>query len=103
PRIQFYHPTLYPIRIELFVPGLIERVCEVDPAAVAADLDHLLRPVERRIGGSGMRRAPYDASQMHGSGQLWIERIGNIVLPNLARAPARNIKKTIIEREVDIC
>jgi hypothetical protein len=49
-----------------------------------------------------MRGAPHDAAQMHGAGQLGIERIGDVVLPHFARAPARDVKPAVVEREIDI-
>src|SRR5215208_3158467 len=39
--VQLDHPTLQALGIELLVPGVVERVCKVNPPPVATHLDHL--------------------------------------------------------------
>src|SRR6478752_6411867 len=39
--VELDHPAFDPFRIELIVDRPIERVGEIDPAPIAADLDHL--------------------------------------------------------------
>src|ERR1700751_3396222 len=68
------------LRIELVIPGRIERVGPIDPLAVAADLHHL------RTAGIGLavgvRRAARDAADMHRARQLGLSGIADVVLPH---------------------
>src|SRR5690348_9615138 len=56
-RVNLYHPTPDAFRVELRVPRRVERVCEVNTAAITADLHHLRSTVERRACPLGMRCA----------------------------------------------
>src|SRR6185295_15122166 len=58
--IELDHPAAKPIRIELLVDDSIERVGEIDPFAIAADLDHLWPAIERLGLGRRMRGARND-------------------------------------------
>ena len=69
------------VGIELRVPGRIERVGEVDPATVAADLDHLGPACERRAVEVG--RALHDPTDTHRACERRVARIRNVVLPKL--------------------
>ena len=91
-----------PSGIELRVPRRVERVGEVHPPAVAAHLDHLRRAVERPVGRARMRRAPHDAADPRRAGEHRLERIAHVVLPELARAPARHVEEPVVQREVDV-
>src|SRR5882762_1220793 len=77
------------VRIELVVPGRVERVGPVYAFAVAADLDHL--------GPAGiglavrMRRTAHDAADVDRSGKLGLAGIADIVLTHLAGAPAGDV------------
>ena len=53
--IDLRQPALDAVGIELVVPRAIERVGHVDALAVAADLDHLRRAVQRLARARGMR------------------------------------------------
>src|SRR5215207_9678869 len=57
----------HPARIELWVPGRIERVGEIHTLPVAADLDHL-RPACERL-AVRVRRALRDAANAHRTGE----------------------------------
>src|SRR5438067_5107458 len=39
--INFHHPALYSVRIELLIPRGVQRVGEISTFAVTADLNHL--------------------------------------------------------------
>src|SRR3981189_733869 len=69
------------LRIELVVPGRVERVGPVYAFAVAADFDH------RRPAGIGlavrMWRAACDAADVDRSGKLRLAGIADIVLTHL--------------------
>src|SRR5580698_5979953 len=73
--VDFYHPALNSIRIELHVPRRIERVREIDSAPIAAHFHHLRSPVQRCAGILGMRGAPHDAAEMKRTRFFWVERI----------------------------
>ena len=46
-----------------------------------------------------MRRPPDDAADMDRADQFRLQRIRNIVLPHLPRAPAGDIEETVVDRE----
>src|SRR5580704_8107352 len=101
-RIELYHPAANSVRIELYVPGRIQRVREIDAASIAAQLHHLRTAVQTTTGNFRMRGAAHDAAQMHGAGLLGMKRIGNVILQEFAGSPARYVKETVIERQIDI-
>jgi hypothetical protein len=49
-----------------------------------------------------MRRPADDAADVQRAGQLRLEGIRHIVLPELARAPTGDIKIPVVEREIDV-
>src|SRR5439155_156367 len=89
--VQFHHPTVYAIGIELLVPRGIKRVREIDSFAVAAHFHHLGAASERLVWLLRMRRAIDNAANAHRSRLLWIERIGHVVLQHLPGSPARDV------------
>src|SRR5262249_57079686 len=89
------------VGVELRVNLPVERVREVDAAAGAADLDHL-RSAAERPAAARMRRARNDAADAHLAGQLGVERIRYVVLLHVAGAPAGDIEKAIVHRQIDI-
>src|SRR5437660_2061720 len=101
--IKFHHPTADAVGIELLVPRRIERVGEIDPFAVAAYLHHLRSACEWLIWFLRVRRAIGDAADAYRAGLLRIEWIRHIVLKKLARSPARDVKKFVVERQIDVC
>src|SRR5579884_1527005 len=82
--IELHHPALDAIRIELRINGAVERVGEVYALAVAADLDHLRPAAQRALPGAGMRRLRHDTANAHLAGELGIERVGHVVLLQIA-------------------
>src|ERR1700681_2905600 len=88
---HLHHPSTDAFRIELLIPRHVERVREIDTPTVAAHLDHLRSAVQRGLRIARMWRAAYDAADVHRAGQLRLEWIRNIVLPELARAPTGDI------------
>src|SRR5206468_13072730 len=91
--VEFHHPAPDAFRIKLSVPRTIQRVGEVDALAVAAELHHLRRPVERSPGPPGMRGLAHDAAKVRRSGLSRVERIGDIVLQKLAGAKTGNVEE----------
>src|SRR5215469_5076512 len=81
--IDLDHPTVKALGVELRVDRAVERIGEVNAAAVAANLDHLRSAIEWR-GAFGMRGARHDSADPHLAGQPWIERIADIVLLEIA-------------------
>src|SRR5215831_12535742 len=81
------HPTVEALGVKLRVDRAVERVSEVNTAAIAANLDHLRSAIERR-GPFGMRGARHDAADPQLASQPRIERIADIILLEIAGAPA---------------
>src|SRR5579883_3072182 len=98
--INLGHPSAYALGIELRVNRRIERIRDIHPSAVAADLEHLRTAVERAA--LRMGRVGRDSTQPHRPRQPRLQRIADIVLPQLAGAPARYVKKAIIKTERDL-
>ena len=102
PHVDLGHPAADAVRIELVVPRRVEPVGEVDALAVAADLDHLRAAVQRLSGLARVRRAADDAAEPDRADLLRLERVADVVLDELARAPARHVEIPVVEREVDV-
>src|SRR5688572_4312548 len=51
---------------------------------------------------TGMCRAPDDTADVRRAGELRLERIRHVVLPELTRAPARDIQEPVVEGEIDV-
>src|SRR5918992_4433545 len=98
--VQLGDPAVEALRVELLVPGGIERVAEVHPAPVAAQFHHLRPPVQGT--GGRVRRLANDSPQMHGARVPGVERIGDIVLPHLSGTPTGDVEEAVVEREVDV-
>src|SRR5262245_19890504 len=98
--VDLRHPSPYAVRIALAVPRRVQAVCDVDPFAVAADFEHLRSAVERLLRPAGMRRAARDAAEADRAHFFGIERVGDVVLDELTRAPARHVEISIVNREI---
>src|SRR3712207_9233707 len=70
-------PAADAIWVELCIPGGIQRVAEVHPAPVAAQLHHL-RPAVQRASRAGVRHLANYASQMHRASLSGVERVGDV-------------------------
>src|SRR6185436_10696198 len=86
--VQLDHPAANPVRIELRVPGRVQRVGEVHAVAVATHLDHLWPAVERAVGCAWVRGAPHDAADARRAREHRPEGITYVVLPELTGAKA---------------
>src|SRR5947209_12665161 len=75
--VELDHPAVDALRIELRVPGGVERVGQVHAPPVAAHLDHLRAAIDDARGR--MRGAPDDAADVHGTGLPWKGRIRDVV------------------------
>src|SRR5688500_11605269 len=73
-RIELHHPTVAAVVIELLVDGAVERVGEIDPPAVAADLPPLRPAGEMAVPRPRMGGARDDAADANLSGEPWVER-----------------------------
>src|ERR1700689_1308041 len=85
--IELDHPSLDPFGIELLVPGGVQGIGEKHAASVAADFDHLWPAVQRLARLCWMRSATNNSANVHRTDQLGIERVGDVILPHLARSP----------------
>lgn len=100
--VELRHPASDSSRVELFIPRRVERVREIDPFAIPTDLHHLRSAMERFIRFGGVSRLPHNASNPHRTRLLGMEGIRDIVLLQFARAPAGDVKKAIVEGEIDV-
>ena len=100
--IELGHPTSHARWIELFIPGRVERIGEVDAFSIAAYFDHLRPTLQRLLGSCRMRCLPHNSTDLHRAGLFGIERIGNIILQHLSGPPAGDVEKAIVEREIDV-
>src|SRR5436190_14001873 len=96
--VDLDHPAVEPLGVELRVDRAVERIGEVNAAAVAAHLDHLRSAIERpsALGVFGTR---YDAADPHLASQLRVERIADVILLEVPGAPARDIKISVVHRQ----
>src|SRR6266508_249653 len=86
--VELGRPGADAVGVEDVVPDPVEGVGDVHAAAVAADLDHL-RPAgepQPRRGGVGL--AADDAAQADRAGLARVEDVADVVLLELAGAPA---------------
>src|SRR5262245_54786502 len=97
PHVDFGHPAADAIRVELLVPGRVERVGEVNARAVAADLHHLRSAVQRLSRLARMRRATDDPAEPDGADLLRLEWVAHVVLDELAGPPAGDVQIPVVD------
>src|SRR5918999_6270971 len=90
--VHLSDPAVDAIRVELRIPGSIQRVAEVEAAPVAAEF-HYLRSAGQGLSGLRMRRPADYATQMHGSRVSGVEWVGDVVLAHLSGAPAGYVEE----------
>src|SRR4051794_14935757 len=90
PRVELDHPAVDSFRVKLRVPGSVERISEVDALAIAANLYHLRGAVQRSLGSLRMSGVAGNSTQMYRPCFSRMEGIGDIILKELAGAPAGN-------------
>src|SRR5205085_1269935 len=82
-------PAADALRVELGIPGLVQRVAEVNAPPVAAHLDHLRPTVD--LSALRMLGARDDPAQAQRAGLLRMERIAHVILLELASAPTGDV------------
>src|SRR5262245_25914165 len=93
--VELHHPAVKTVLVELAVDGAVKRVGEIDPAAIAADLDHLRPAPDLAVLGAGMPGAGDDAADAHLPGEFWVKRVGDVILLEVAGSPARHVEKAV--------
>ena len=83
-------------------PSPVQRVGHIHPAAVAADLDHLGAAAQRLVGCGRVRLAADDAAEADRAGLARVEDVADVVLLELAGAPARHVQPAVVHRQVDV-
>src|SRR3954454_435111 len=91
--VELGHPGADAVGMELVVPRTVERVGEVDPAAVAAHLDHLRTAGKGQVRSRGVRGTTNDAAESHGGDLPRPSGIGNVVLLQLTGTPAGDVEE----------
>src|SRR5262245_41622227 len=94
--VEFDHPTAYAFRIKLLVPGMIERIGEVDAPTIATYLHHLRCTIQRPVGVLWMWCTSNNPAEVNRARQLRIEWIRNIILSHFASTPAGYVQCSIV-------
>ncbi len=84
--VDLHDPSADSLRIELRVNGRIEGVGYVNAPSVAAHFQHLRAAVERAA--LRMRYVRHDSAETHLAGELRFKRVADVVLKEVASAPA---------------
>src|SRR6476619_7089602 len=91
--VELGHPGADAVGVELLVPRAVERVGEVHPLPVSADIDHVWTAGQWHLGHRGMRGTTDDPAQVYRSHFAWVRRIGDVVLLQLSCAPAGDVEE----------
>src|SRR5271167_2940389 len=94
------NPAADTLGIELRIPRPVQRIAQVNPASVPAQLQHLRTAVQ--CTGFEMRSMRDNAAQAHLACQLRPERVAYIPLLEIAGAEACDIEKAVVQTEIDI-
>ena len=100
--VDLGEPGAHAVRVELVVPRPVQRVGQVDPRAVPADLHHLRAAGQRLARRRGVRGPPGDAAEPDRAGLPRVGRVADVVLLELAGAPAGHVEELVIHRQVDV-
>src|SRR5882762_2391068 len=73
--IELCHPAANSVRIELLIPAAVERVGDIDPLPITADLDHLRTAIQGTLRVFRASLVRHDAAQLHRSAQYGIEGV----------------------------
>src|SRR5271155_2200234 len=86
--VKLRHPCSDAVGIKDLVPRRVQRVGDVDPSAVTADLYHLRSAAEQQGRSRRVRLASYDPSDVDRCRLSRVEWVADVVLLDFARAPA---------------
>src|SRR5579864_187961 len=86
--------------VELLVPARVERVGEVHPLAVAAELDHLRAAVQQAA--LRMGRLADDAAEVRAARLRGLEGVADVEPQELSGSPGRYVEPPVVERKVDV-
>src|SRR5215216_4848142 len=100
--VQLGRPGPDAVGVEDVVPDPVERVGDVHAAAVAADLHHLRPPSEPQLRRGGVGLTADDAAELDRAGLDGVEDVADVVLLELAGAPAGDVQPAVVDRQVDV-
>ena len=86
--VEFGHPRPDAVGVEDLVPRRVQRVGDIHPAAVPADLNHLRAAAKRQVRRSRVGFASHDPSQANRCRLARVERVADVELLEFACAPA---------------
>jgi len=86
--VEFRHPRPDAVGVDRVVPRRVQRVSEVHPSTVAADLHHLRSTGQRQIGSRRVRLASHNPAKANRGGLARMERVADVELLEFACAPA---------------
>src|SRR5262245_24302446 len=89
--IELHHPAVYALGIYLSIDCAIERIRKVHASTIPADLHHPWTAIKTAIPCARMVGSRYNAANTHFARKLGLERIGDVVLLQIARAPTCHI------------
>src|SRR5436190_5518024 len=92
--LQEIRPCFGDLGVELVIPRTIERVGDVEPLAIKAELKHLRTAIELMILNAGC--FPEQATAPNLPSEFRMGRIADIVLANIAMEPVREVEIPII-------
>ena len=85
--------------IELVVPGRVQRVGDVEPAAVERELEHLRAAAEL---AAGVASAAEHAAELQPAGQPRVGRVGDVVLAQVAVQPVGEVQEAVVHRDDEV-
>ena len=86
--VKFGHPCPDAVGVDRVVPRRVQRVREVHPSTVAANLHHLRSTGQRQIGSRRVRLASHDPAEANRRRLARMERVADVVLLEFSCAPA---------------
>ena len=87
------------VRIELVVPGGVQRVGDVESTAVEGELKHVGAAVQAAAGVVGLAEHPAEPQL---AGQPGFGRVGHVVLTNVAVQPVGEVEVAVVHRQDEV-
>ncbi len=87
------------LRVELVVPGRVERVGDVEATAVERELDHLRPAAELAAGVAGLAEHTAEPQLPR---EFRVAGVGDVVLAQVAVEPVGEVEEAVVHREDDV-
>src|SRR5262249_9928448 len=86
--VKLGHPRPCAVRLDRVVPRRIQRVGDVHPPSVAADLHHLRSTTERQVWSRRVRLSTHNPAKANRGGFARMEWVADVILLEFSCAPA---------------